>query len=369
MKYRADTSISLDAMDREQIEKYYGPAFESLAESIIIKQGLHIIPKFYADSDTIPIELLIRLFSKYIKPTDNNKRYLSSNSQVTWATIYSTDNALWDWKTISKHPCITLEIVLAHMDTFPLSLELFCQYNPNFIIEELLESGYGQGLWPNITARDDITWTQIKEHSSYPWESYYLLGKPDTPAEVIIEIMRSIWEYNTCDEYDERYIMEIVSGRLDIPWKFIIDTLDIIPWFADALSSRNDITPEIIETLLKTHNSYVIFPLINPANMTLYFIKKYISEAWDWVAIYKCFGPLAGGVIFRRKYKTHCVESIIAQELPESSNIIKYQTSETSYKYNFYEIRELFFQCLDSYSLPCTKNQLKTLITGLINYV
>lgn len=82
----------------------------------------------------------------------------------------------WDWETISKHPTITLEIILANPEK---SWNWkYVSMNPNITCEIIRANPDKPWFWPNVSNNPNLTWEFVRENIDKDWCWTYVGRNP-----------------------------------------------------------------------------------------------------------------------------------------------------------------------------------------------
>jgi hypothetical protein len=255
---------------------------------------------------------------------------LAMNPNLIFEFIQEHLDVDWRWTILSRHKCITLEIIDKynndpnyHWDIIGISA------NPNLTIEYIRSHPAANWDYAAISENSAFTIEDIETNLDLPWNYSYICLNPNVSLDLIKKHVNYLRE--------KHYYSDI---NLIIDWNFLaknpaISLRDIeenlsLPWKGQHLSS-------------------------NP-NLTLEFVKCHSEIKWNYYNLAK--NP-------NINYK-ELVPYIIKMNNDKSKNRYQFQWREESLYHNYIENPNVSLEFISSYLNPGENDKKKYLST--INY-
>ena len=174
---------------------------------------------------------------------------LAMNPNLTFKFIQEHLDVDWRWTILSRHKCITLEIIDKynndpnyHWDIIGISA------NPNLTIEYIRSHPDAYWDYGAISKNSTFTIEDIETNSDLPWDYPYICLNPNVSLDFIKKRVNYLREKH---HYSDKDI------NLNIDWNFLaknpaISLRDIeenlsLPWKGQYLSSNPNLTLELIK--------------------------------------------------------------------------------------------------------------------------
>ena len=247
-------------------------------------------------------QLTINMIEKYPDKFWDWYCGISNNSDIILEII--KNNKFMDknlnWISISKNPIITTRIIEEYPDK-PWNWKLGISYNPNITIEFINKYGgmCKQFDWKAISKHKNITMDIIEKYPDKPWNWKYISFNPNITIEFINKYPDKPWNWKHISSH-RKITMKIIEKYPDKPWDWkgisqnpnlsirMLDKYKDKQWSWRYISHNQNLTIELLKNYKYLDKPLNWASISSNPNLTMEIIEKYPDKPWDWMLISQC---------------------------------------------------------------------------------
>jgi hypothetical protein len=196
---------------------------------------------------------------------------LSSNQNIKWEYIEDTmDSCDWNWKELSAHTEITIEIIKKHINKDWNWRVLIA--HPNIYLKDILKTSGDNFFWPMeyITENPNIKWNEIKDYMDDLHLSWYHISKNKNITWDIIQNNPYLnWSWDG------------ISQNPNIKWENVINYLSN-KWYWVYISKHDCINEDIIKNHPNIKWNYKFLSLNKNISFEYILHPDNINKGWCW---------------------------------------------------------------------------------------
>ena len=178
------------------------------------------------------------------------------------------DISAWDWSILSSHPNITMTDIMDH-PTYPWKT-YYVSSNTNLNIDIVNKFATKKWAWKIVSSHKNITMQNILQYPEFPWDIKSLCNNPNFNLSVYFKWPHRLWNWSVISRH-ENITMEIISSNRLLPWDW------------NAISYNPNLTTKMVS--LYNNMNWDWEYLSRSPLITVEFILEHPQYKWFWRAV------------------------------------------------------------------------------------